>query len=403
MRRSHGYVHPAYRDLARAFDDLIPASGGGAALAVFHHGEPVVEIAGGTRDEHGAPFANDTLALSFSTTKGIASTLLHILVSQGHVAYDDPVARHWPAFGAGGKEAITVRDVMTHRAGLASIRALVDDAHQMLDWDGMLTRLEAAVPDANRGRPCYHGLTYGWLVGGLVEKVSKKPFREALRAELVEPLGLTGCYVGLPASELGRAARLVRRAPIPRPHGPKPPAQRAQQALFRGLSRLVGLREEVFRDALLPKGIPDFDWTADATLAACIPAASGTFDARSLARVYAMLAGEGELDGKRLIDRATFHELSRVQTRQRDAVLPMPMEWRLGYHRVLSLGIQSRPAFGHFGFGGSGAFCDPSRRLAVGFVLNHGVGTPFGDARIWRLAAKAMEAADRRSVRVSHR
>lgn len=401
MSRILGSHHPRFADVVHAFGRMLPAGPGGASLVVMHRGETVVDVAGGTRDAQGTPFTPETLALSFSTTKGIASTLLHILVSQGLLEYDAPVARYWPEFAANGKSTITVRQVLCHEAGLYSVRGMVEDASEMRDFDHMLRKVQEARPAHDPGEAnAYHGLTYGWIVGGLIEKVTGRRFGDVLATELVAPLGLSGCYVGLPESELPRVARLVKRPSLERApsRGSSGPSFRGRvgKQVLRTVRSVVGFDDRIFGEALLPRGVSRFDWSDDATLKSCIPAASGTFDARSLARTYAMLANGGELDGVRLISEPVFHALSTVQNRRRDRVLPVPMHWRLGYHRVISLGSQSRNGFGHFGFGGSGAFCDPDRKLAVGFVLNHGVGTPFGDARMWRINAAVLRAADRR-------
>lgn len=401
-----GFLHPDFTGVVDQFRRLLPASDGGASLAILHRGEVVVEVAGGTRDASGAPFLTDTVALSFSTTKGVASTLVHILASQGRIDYDAPVATYWPAFGQNGKETITVRDVLCHEAGLFSIRALVDDASEMLDWAGMLRRIEQARPAHAPGESrAYHAVTYGWLVGGLIEKVTGKPFAEVLRDELAMPLGLRGCFVGLPRDEMHRRAHLFgagAKRPDAKAPG-APPRRRARtraaklgSALRTAAFKLVGGDPASFKEALMPRGIANVDWNDEATLAACIPAANGAFDARSLARMYAMLANGGELDGVRLLSPETVRAASTVQSRGRDGVLWFRMGWRLGYHGVMALGVDARQAFGHYGFGGSGAFCDPSRKLAVALVLNHGVGTPMGDTRIWRLGTAALKAADAR-------
>lgn len=400
MSRLLGTYHPRFVNVARAFEQMLPDGPGGASLVVMHRGETVVDVAGGTRDEDGRRFTPETLALSFSTTKGVASTLVHVLASQGKLDYDAPVARYWPEFAANGKASITVRQILCHEAGLFSVRELVSDAAEMRDFDGMLRRIETARPAHRPGEAnAYHALTYGWLVGGLVEKITGRRFADVLSDELAGPLGLSGCYVGLPEAELGRVARLVGRemqGPSSKRGGGSPSLRgRVRRQVMRAVTSAVGFDAKTFRDALLPPGVSHFDWNDVDTLKACIPAASGIFDARSLARVYAMLANGGELDGVRLISPPVMQALSTVQNRRRDKVLPMPMHWRLGYHRVISLGAQSRAGFGHFGFGGSGAFCDPARNLSVGFVLNHGVGTPFGDARMWRINAAVIRAVDR--------
>ena len=126
-----------------------------------------------------------------------------------------------------------------------------------------------------------------------------------------------------------------------------------------------------------------------------IPAANGQFTARSLARVYAMLAGGGELDGVRVLSEERVREIARVRNRGRDRVLLIPMHWRMGYHRVFTLGASAPLAFGHYGYGGSGAFCDPSRELAVALTTNSGSGTPMGNSNVPRIARAAIRAVDR--------
>jgi len=378
----------------------------------MHEGELVVDVAGGSRDDEGTPFTTDTLALSFSTTKGIASTLLHLLVAQGKLSYDARVSHYWPEFAANGKEAITVRQVLCHEAGLHSIRAVTNDANDMLDWDGMLRRIEAAAPQWKPGTAnAYHGLTYGYLAGGLIERASGRRFTDVLRDELATPLALSGCYVGLPDDAMSRRAKLVTRRPATdEPNRGRSDsrteviAKRSNDPLSRRrvaerLVRLAGFDPAYAAESLMPRGISRFDWNDEAVVRATIPSAGGMFDARSLARVYGMLANGGELDGVRLLGTADVTRIGAVQNRRIDRVLPIPMHWRLGYHRVLNVGAYMPNAFGHFGYGGSGAFCDPSRRISVGFVLNHGVGTPFGDSRMWTIAGAVARASDVRRLR----
>ena len=150
-------------------------------------------------------------------------------------------------------------------------------------------------------------------------------------------------------------------------------------------------------DALAPRGISSFEFGAPETLRVAIPAANGLFTARSLARMYAALAEGGELDGVRLLSRATLARATEVQTRPAGrAVIPFDMRWRLGYHGVFTTRGVPRRAFGHFGFGGSGAWADPSRRLAMAFIVNSGLGTPFGDLRVARVGGAVLASVGRR-------
>jgi CubicO group peptidase (beta-lactamase class C family) len=146
-------------------------------------------------------------------------------------------------------------------------------------------------------------------------------------------------------------------------------------------------------DAFAPRGISSLDFGADATLRAAIPSANGLFTARALARMYAALAGGGTIDSVRLLSHETLARATEVHSPHRGhLVIPFDLRWRLGYHAVFTTRGIPRHAFGHFGFGGSGAWADPSRDLAVALIVNSGMGTPFGDFRVARVSAAALVA-----------
>ncbi len=390
-----GFVDPNYADIAAVLVRQIPQKGlGGSAVCVYHDSRKVVDVWGGTRDDEGNAWLADTTAPSFSTTKGVMSTLVHILVDKGLAAYDDPIAKYWPAFAANGKEAITIRQALCHESGLYRIDELITRADEILDWEHMKALLAGARPVHEPGaQHGYHALTYGWLIGGLIEAVAARPLQRVLQEELVDPLGLDGMFIGMPHNELYRRAKLTTR------NGVMPPMKQsdgwsdsAREWIERGLAR-IGIDFSEFRSAMALN--EPFDWNAEDTVQAMIPAANGQFTARSLARMYAMIANGGEIDGVRLLSEARVREMSKVQSKRRDRVVFIPMHWRMGYHRAFSLGASAPSAFGHYGFGGSGGFCDPSRRLSVGFTVNSGVGSPFGDARMPRIARAAIKATDR--------
>jgi CubicO group peptidase (beta-lactamase class C family) len=356
----------------------------------------VVDLWAGTRDEAGNPWEANTLSLSYSTTKGVASTLLHVLADRGLVDYEARVVEYWPEFAQAGKERITVRQLMSHQAGLYDIRGMIDDARGMLDWDHMTGVLARAAPAHEPGAAdAYHGLTYGWLVGALVRRLSGQTFPEALERELAAPLELDGLYCGLPPEQTHRRARLVGQGI--HKGGPRlERAKRVAKAINRGfqLARIsVDLRNAAA--ALLPHGMERVDFNSEGLVGASIPAANGMFTARSLAKLYAVLANGGELGGVRILSERTVRKASTIQSRRRDRVVPISMHWRLGYHRA-PVGRSLPNAFGHAGFGGSGAWADPDRQLAVALVLNSGVGTLFGDLRIVRIGTAALLCAERR-------
>ncbi len=391
-----GEVAPDFEPVAESLHQVI-RRGGGGAICVYHRGVKVVDVWAGTRDTEGNPWLPDTMAVSFSTTKGVMSTLVHQLVDDGLLDYDDPVMKHWPEFGQAGKESITVRQVLSHRAGLPDVSAVVAEARQVLDWDAMTRALARARPQVRPGRPsAYHALTFGWLAGEIARRVSGLSIQELVRTRLAEPLGLDGLYIGAPPEVHSRAAELrsndaALQGPVPR--------FMERVGVLRGLSaatRLVGLNfdPDLFRRALLIPGNPAILFEREA-LGVPIPAANGLFTARSLARLYAALGAGGSLDGTRILSTETLRRATEIQTRSPDRVLAISMGWRLGYHSAFTMRGRIRGAFGHFGYGGSGAFADPKRQLAVALVNNSAGGTPMGDVRIGSVADAALRAARR--------
>lgn len=398
-----GTLHPGFIPVASVLRRQLQSYPGGAAVCVYHRGQCVVDLWGGTRDRAGNPWEAGTLAPSFSTTKGVASTLLHVMVDRGLLKYEDRIAHYWPEFAQAGKEAITIRHVLAHQSGLYHIRQMIDRAERMLDWEYMIHAIERTAPVHQPGeRSGYHGLTYGFLVGEILQRVTGRSFSQLVQEEIAQPLGLDGLYVGAPDDALPRAAELISPPPgLLARYGPEigDTLEGAATACRRLLGMFgVDLDLGSILDALAPRGISSFDFGADDTLRVAIPAANGLFTARSLARMYAALACGGEIDGVRLLSRDTLKRATQVQSpAPRRAVLPFDMRWRLGYHAVFTTQGIPQQAFGHFGFGGSGAWADPSQELALGLIVNSGLGTPFGDLRIARISGAALLSVRQRS------
>lgn len=407
----YGTVHPDFLPLRTALEKQIARHPGGAAISVYHHGEKVVDLWGGVRNEDGDPWTQDTMSVSFSTTKGAASTAIHMLVDRGLLSYDDPVVKHWPEFGQQGKENILVRHVLSHQAGLYDVRSMIESPRELLDWEHMIHLFEQARPKHAPGKhTAYHGITYGYLTGELVRRVTGIPFTRFVEEEMAQPLGLDGFHVGVPRERLGRVAKLIkapkkkqqeqqaRKGKVTQRRGSIP--TRMFWSLVRGGMRVAGLHADLTetKAALLPRQIGSFDFAADEVVQACIPAANGVFTARSLARFYACLANGGELDGVRLLSPKTLEAATAMQIRRADLVLLFRMHWRLGYHGVTTPRGVSKHAFGHFGYGGSGAWAHPKHNLSFAMTVNSGQGTPMGDLRIVRMSGVALRCAQRRRV-----
>lgn len=393
-----GHSSADFTELAETFSHQLRRTTGGASLAVYHRGELVVDLWGGLRTNEGDPWQSDTLAMCFSTTKGIASAALHLQADAGLVDYDAPVATYWPEFAQNGKENLTVRHVLSHSAGLHRLRSVIESAHQILDWDYMVGALARERPAYEPGtKTGYHAITYGWLVGEIVRRVTGRPLADVVADDLAKPLGLDGLFLGCPPQQRHRVAPLepMRSARSVLPS----PVYRAEKAvgtqLARGLSLVrspVNPRRVI--NALLPRGMEDV-LASPEIMDASVPAMNGFFTARSLAAVYAALAGGGALGDVRLMSPETVRRIGEEQNNRRDLVLVIPMRWRLGYHRVMTSRGGCPEGFGHFGLGGSGGWADPSRDLSIAMVCNRGGGTPVGDLRLMRLGAAAIACVDR--------
>jgi CubicO group peptidase (beta-lactamase class C family) len=335
--------------------------------------------------------------MCFSTTKGVASFALHLQAEAGLLDYDEPVATYWPEFGQNGKEGVTVRHVLSHSAGLHRLRSVIDDASEMLDWDHMVDRLAREAPAYPPGtKTGYHALTYGWLAGEIVRRVSGRPLGEVVVDDIAAPLGLDGLFLGCPPEQRHRVAPLEHMGSI-FGNAPKP-IRRVQKIIGTQFAKTLSLTRAPVNtrrmiNALLPRGMEDVIVSPD-IMDASIPAANGFFTARSLAAMYAVLAGKGTLGDVTMLSPERVGQIGTQQNNRRDLVLVMPMRWRLGYHRVLGTGRTGKDAFGHYGFGGSGAWADPTRDLSMAMTCNRGGGSPVGDARVVNLSRALFGAVD---------
>jgi CubicO group peptidase (beta-lactamase class C family) len=387
--RSGGAVEAGFEPLAEEFRRLMARGPRGGALVLRLGDRVLADLRIGWEDRaRTRPWRPETQALGFSSTKGLASMVIHRLADRDLIDYDLPVANYWPEFAAAGKEQITVRELLSHRAGLYDVQAVAHNADELLDHIGMERRLAAATPQGPPGRPAYHAITYGWLASGLARAVTGKGMRDLVRTELAEPLGTSGLEIGTgggptkPAEMVGRSLRIYTAFGIAAtPLLGWLPVTRAG---FRAL-HAPGF-EEICRG-------PDPDvWRTE------MPAVNGALSADGLSRLYVPLATGGlGPDGERFLSAQTVERLGRIQTRGMDRVLGIRMRWRLGFHHAFALGRPGPRALGHYGFGGSGGWGDPDTGISFGFVSSH-IGnftTAIGDLGILRLTAVARACAAR--------
>jgi CubicO group peptidase (beta-lactamase class C family) len=312
----------------------------GVQVAVYRRGTLVVDVWVGTNGT-GRAVGPETLFPVFSVTKGLTATLVHQAVERGQLAYDRALAADWPEFAAAGKSEITLRQVLNHSAGLPCLPPRTDGI-DLADRRAIAAALARRKPDFPPGtRAEYHAITQGVLLGEVLERVTGRTFPELLDEGIRRPLGLRDLYVGLPESEDDRVARLEEPEPAPLLEEPAAVP-----------SWLGPLHEVMNRPAM---------WRS------CQPATSGLATARALARHYAGLL-PGGVDGVCLLRPETL----RAAAADQHLTLPdgTASSWGLGYNRYPAYAVGDEPAIGHGGHGGSVAFADPSRGLAVALVRN---------------------------------
>jgi CubicO group peptidase (beta-lactamase class C family) len=330
----------------------------GASLAVTIGGRRVVDLWGGVADEKRTqPWTPDTLVNLFSTTKGLAAICAHRLVDQGKLDLDAPVARYWPEFAQADKGEIPVRWLLDHSAGLPAIETPLP-AGSAHDWKVMTDALAAQAPWWKPGTEHgYHALTYGWLVGEVVRRVSGRSIGTYLREEIAGPLG-ADFWIGAPPELDGRIADIVMSAPKPGD----------ADLMIAIVAQAKPYALKAFLNPIpAPGGMNGRAWRA-----AEIPAANGHGSARALARIYGAVAS-GTQDGVMMLSREAVDRARTVQRSGFDNVLPL-LETRFGLG--FQIGTDSEPigpnprAFGHSGMGGSFGFADPETELGFGYAMN---------------------------------
>jgi CubicO group peptidase (beta-lactamase class C family) len=328
----------------------------GAAVAVAVDGRVVVDLWGGWADGgRTRPWRRDTLVDFFSVGKAFGTVCALRLVERGLLDLDAPLARWWPDFAAAGKEAITLRHVLSHQAGLPGIAEPLPDG-AMLEWGRMVHALERQLPWWTPGTAHgYHVNTFGWLVGEVVRRAAGMTLGTLLGSGIAGPLG-ADVHIGLPRAEHGRVAEFLWPTVQP-PDGA-------------GLSGDALMRWSTYWN---PPGLSGSGWVNTAAWReAELPSTNGHGTARGVARLYAALAAGGAIDGVRIVEEATLRSAVAEQSNGPDLILQRPSRFGLGFQ----LTQPERPlgpnpgAFGHFGAGGSLGFCDPEAGVAFGYVMN---------------------------------
>jgi CubicO group peptidase (beta-lactamase class C family) len=358
-----GTVAAGFEPLADVFADTMARSHGrGAGLHIRVDGRPVVDLwSGWARSDE--EWVADTPSVIFSCTKGLVSILIGELVRDGVLNLDERVSTYWPEFTGHGKENLTVRQMLAHRAGLPLIRQplTIDD---ILDWDTMVDLLAREKPFFTPGSAhVYHPMTFGWLAGEIVRRVSGRSVGEFFAERVAEPLA-ADAWIGVPDAELGRVAELTSSspsAPVPAPVEVSPEdaddlAGYGDQSMTMG-NAISSSTELSFNETRIQQGQ--------------LPGAGGVASARALATIWSATVCDTE--SVRLLDEEIIHDMRAEQSAGKP-VLDQPGPWQR-WGSGFMLNSEARPflsdaSFGHDGLGGQVAFADETYKVGFGYVTN---------------------------------
>jgi CubicO group peptidase (beta-lactamase class C family) len=341
---SAGVVAASYEPVREAFEDLLAErvtwSG---AVAAYVDGQKVVDLWGGP------DWREDSLILLYSASKGLAATVIGLLVEDGSLDLDELVAQYWPEFGAAGKEKVTVRVLCSHQAGLPEVDGGATLA-ELVGHEPVARKLAAQRAAWEPGSDVlYHGVTIGPLLDELVRRVTGSALRDVFLERIAMPLGIDReLYLGLPASEDARLADVLYPPEVLQLWSSLPQPNVPNDVGFREFARCVPL------------------------LRAGVPSVSGVGSARGLARMYA--ACVSRVDGVRLLQDTTIAATAVPQVFKHDEVTGADISFSIGYQGLIPGRILAEVggpgSFGHDGAGGAVGFASPQHGLGFGFTPN---------------------------------
>ncbi len=359
---AEGFVAPGFERVREVFDAAL-SDELGAGFAAVRKGEIVVDLWGGWADRaRTRPWMRDTLVPVYSTTKGVAAIVLAWLLDKGLIAYEAPLAALWPAFGAHGKDRVSIAQTLAHQAGVPGFIERIDP-DLWLDPPACAEAIAALAPMWPPGSASgYHPLTWGYIAGEIAMRAGGRSLGTILREAICAPLGID-FQLGTPESEHGRCAEMKKPS-----------------------------RVGEFGDITPPRKAAFFTpWAAPARGGARwrrieIPSANGHATALGVARLFEVYATGGEIGGSRMLSQEAFDALTMQRWRGDDLVLPFNIDWRSGVIGNSNRIYGPNPeAFGHSGLGGSCGFGDPIARVSAGYVMNQQSHHIMGDPRALRL------------------
>jgi len=340
----------------RLEDSLCLGEEAGCSVALYLDGRLVVDLWGGLADPAShRPWQHDTIVSTFSVTKALVSTMGHMLVDRGAIDLDQPVARYWPAFAQGGKESVLIRHLFEHRAGLVYIDRELRPG-DLYDWDLMIDAIEQSRPSGPiGGHPVYHNMTYGYLFGGLIQRVTGKRLGRFNRDELCGPLGLD-YHLALTPEEQRRCATIIQKS---RP-----------EERFRLLDGAAGaLRRRSLQGFGADESFNSIAWRTGE-----LGSGQGHGNARAVAGLFECLRNAGRFGEHVIMRRETRDDAIafRCESDGADPVLGTHLRFASGYElncEAFPMGPNPN-AFGHWGAGGAFGLADLQAGVAFGYTPN---------------------------------
>lgn len=347
--------------ITRIFEENFCSRGElGAAVSVWHKGEPLIELHGGHRDARRTqPWESDTIVLVWSATKGVAAACLLHAMQESAITLERPVSELWPKFAQSGKRDTALKQLLSHSAGLCAL----DTPANVLNRDEVIAAIErqgpAWEPGAAHG---YHARTFGFLLDELVRRIAGIPIARYWREVFADPLEID-FWIGLPRELNGRCANIYAARAV----NAGEPAE-----FYRKLAQLGTLQQRTFTS---PCGLHSIaEMNKPEMRALSVASFTGIGSASALAKFYAMLANGGELAGRRFFRAKTLGWMTTTLADGVDRVFEVPTAFSAGFMKNATGAPQifgpSRSAFGHPGAGGSNAFADPENNISFAYVMN---------------------------------
>ncbi|WP_420430568.1 serine hydrolase domain-containing protein [Hyphobacterium sp.] len=361
-----GFVKPGFEPVRDVFASLWDGSDEiGAAFAIEIDGARIIDLhAGWTTQKREAEWSNDTIVPVFSTGKAITALVMGWLKDQGHFAFTDRVADHWPAFAQSGKQDVTIAQALSHQAGLSGIA----EEMQAADWfdrDLIEEKLAAQEPLWPLGQGTgYHPITFGFIADAIARRTDGRTIGDVLKDEITGPRGLD-FFIGTPEAEHARIAE--HKLP------PKPP--------------FLGKMNEIKQLAFLKPWSSPGRRGADEWRKAEFPAANGHGNAAAIAALMGVFANDGRLGSDQILSSETVRDIMTEQVAGEDRVLPFDLSFGIGVMRNRDSGHYGPEpeTVGHYGLGGSCGFADPVRHISGSFTPNRLREVLAGDPRAVKL------------------